>query len=80
MEHLEEKIKTLRAQNIEVSAEVERGDPARQVVQSADAHATQLIVLGTHGKSGLNAFWTGSVAPKIVEQTQIPILLVPVRR
>jgi nucleotide-binding universal stress UspA family protein len=79
-DYLEEKIKTLRAQNIEVSAEVERGDPARQVVQSADAHATQLIVLGTHGKSGLNAFWTGSVAPKIVEQTQIPILLVPVRR
>jgi nucleotide-binding universal stress UspA family protein len=79
-DYLAEKMKTLRAQKIEVSAEVERGDPARQVVQSADAHATQLIVLGTHGKSGLNAFWTGSVAPKIVEQTQIPILLVPVRR
>jgi nucleotide-binding universal stress UspA family protein len=79
-EYLEEKMKALQAKKIEVSAEVERGDPARGVVQSADAHAAQLIVLGTHGKSGLNAFWTGSVAPKIVEQTQIPILLVPVRR
>ena len=79
-DYLEEKMKALQDKKIEVSAEVERGDPARQVVQSADAYHTQLIVLGTHGKSGLNAFWTGSVAPKIVEQTQIPILLVPVRR
>ena len=67
-------------QNLDVTAEVERGDPARQVVQSADAQNAQLIVLGTHGKSGLNAFWSGSVAPRIVEQTQLPILLVPVRR
>ena len=79
-DYLEEKINALRKRKIEVSAEVERGDPARQVVQSADAHAIGLIVMGTHGKSGLNAFWTGSVAPKIVELTQIPILLVPVRR
>jgi Universal stress protein UspA and related nucleotide-binding proteins len=79
-EYLEEKMQTLQAQKIAVSAEVERGDPARGVVQSAEAYHAQLIVLGTHGKSGLNAFWTGSVAPKIVEQTQTPILLVPVRR
>jgi nucleotide-binding universal stress UspA family protein len=80
VEYLEEKIKALQEKKLNVSAEVKRGDPARQVVQSADANHSQLIVLGTHGKSGMNAFWTGSVAPKIVEQTQIPILLVPVRR
>jgi nucleotide-binding universal stress UspA family protein len=79
-EYLEEKVKQLKNKGIIASAEVERGDPAKQVVQSAIAHASDLIVLGTHGKSGLNAFWTGSVAPKIVEQTTLPILLVPVRR
>lgn len=79
-EYLEEKITDLQKYKIEVSAEVERGDPARQVVQSADAQEAQLIVLGTHGKSGMNAFWAGSVAPKIVEQTHRPILLVPVER
>jgi nucleotide-binding universal stress UspA family protein len=79
-EYLAEKLKLLQEKGIEASAEVERGDPAKQVVQSPVAHASDLIVLGTHGKSGLNAFWTGSVAPKIVEQATIPILLVPVRR
>ena len=79
-DYLNKKNSLLKARGLESSIEVERGDPARQVVQSAVAYHARLIVLGTHGKSGLNAFWTGSVAPKIVEQTQIPILLVPVRR
>ena len=79
-DYLEEKLSALHKIKIEASAEVERGDAARQVVQSAGTHRVQLIVLGTHGKSGLNAFWSGSVAPKIVEQTEIPILLVPARR
>ena len=80
VEYLEEKIKHLSTFGITASAEVQRGDPAGQVVQSATEHHSQLIILGTHGKSGLSAFWAGSVAPKIVEQTALPILLVPVRR
>jgi len=80
VEYLEEKIKQIQKKNIPITAEVERGDPARQVVQSADANDSQLIILGTHGKIGLTAFWAGSVATKIVEQTHRAILLVPVRR
>ena len=79
-EYLEEKLSLLNSKGIKASAEVERGDPAKEVVQSASEYDSRLIVLGTHGKSGMNAFWTGSVAPKIVEQTTLPILLVPVRR
>lgn len=79
-EYLEEKLSQLKARGIHASAEVQRGDPAKEVVQSASVNDSRLIVLGTHGKSGMNAFWTGSVAPKIVEQTTLPILLVPVRR
>jgi nucleotide-binding universal stress UspA family protein len=79
-EYLEEKIKILTDDKVEVSAEVERGDPARQVVQSAITNHSQLIILGTHGKAGMHAFWASSVAPRIVEQTQLPVLLVPIRR
>ena len=76
---MEEKIHLLQSKGVQISAEVQRGDPAKEVVQSASTNDSRLIVLGTHGKSGMNAFWTGSVAPKIVEQTTLPILLVPVR-
>ena len=53
-----------------------RGDPAPQVV--AAARGSDLIVIGTHGKAGMKAFWSGSVASKIITQTHHPILLIPV--
>ncbi|HCS40223.1 MAG: hypothetical protein CVU45_03975 [Chloroflexi bacterium HGW-Chloroflexi-7] len=65
---------------INPKAEVHRGDPAQEVVKSANRSNADMIILGTHGKSGLNAFWSGSVAPKILARTKIPVLLYPVRR
>ena len=56
----------------ELGAAVERAE-AR--VARADCH---LIVLGTHGKTGMDAFWAGSVAHRICGQSRIPLLLIPV--
>jgi nucleotide-binding universal stress UspA family protein len=44
----------------------------------AERVRSDLIVLGTHGKTGTDAFWSGSIAPKISSKTSIPLLLVPV--
>jgi nucleotide-binding universal stress UspA family protein len=78
--YLDEKLKQLYTRGILASAEVERGDPAQEVVKSATNQKADLIVLGTHGKKGMDALWAGSVAPLIVDRTHLPILLVPVRR
>jgi len=67
------------SRGLDCEAEVQRGDPAQEVVKSAVNSNADLIVLGTHGKSGLNAFWSASVAPKILSRTKIPVLLYPVR-
>lgn len=77
-DYLQEKLNGLTKEGVEASAEVERGDPAQEVVKSADERRADLIILGTHGKKGMEALWAGSVAPKIVSRTVIPILLVPV--
>ncbi len=61
-----------------ITGEVQRGDPAKQIVRSAREFKADMIVLGTHGKSAMDAFWSGSVTPKIVTQTHLPLLLVPV--
>ncbi|MCX6055635.1 MAG: universal stress protein [Chloroflexi bacterium] len=79
-EYLQEKLEVWRKKGINCAAEVQRGDPAQEVVKSALNSNANIIVLGTHGRSGLNAFWSGSVAPKIVAKTLIPVLLYPVRR
>ena len=38
-----------------------------------------LIVMATHGRSQLGAFWAGSVAPRVSSRVKKPLLLVPVR-
>jgi nucleotide-binding universal stress UspA family protein len=75
--YLQSRVEYWRKQGLDVSAEVRRGDPAHAVVASAEGNGDNLIILGTHGKAGINAFWAGSVTPKIVGQTRLALLLVP---
>ena len=79
-DYLQGKMENWRAKGLNCEAEIHRGDVAQEVVIGCARFKSDMIVMGTHGKSGLGAFWAGSVAPKIVNKTQIPILLVPVRR
>lgn len=77
-EYMQEKLNDLEAKKIVATGEVERGDPAAEVVKSADNQKVDMIILGTHGKKGIDALWAGSVAPQIYSRTHLPILLVPV--
>jgi nucleotide-binding universal stress UspA family protein len=60
-----------------VTIEVRRGDPAEEIVKSTAAGETDLLVLGTHGTIGTQAFWSGGVAAKVARKTAAPVLLVP---
>jgi len=80
VEYLQHLLDGICGKGINCEAEVQRGDPAQEVVKSAITSNADLIILGTHGKSGLNAFWSGSVAPKIIAKTKKAVLLYPVRR
>lgn len=63
---------------LSVTAEVGRGDPTAMILETAKRIEADLIVLGTHGRSGLDAFWSASVAPRIAGKAEVPVLLVPV--
>jgi nucleotide-binding universal stress UspA family protein len=68
----------LRREGFEASAHVLRGDPASVIIDAAEQAKIDLIVLGTHGKTGMDAFWAGSVAHRICGQSKVPLLLIPV--
>ena len=76
--YLIEQMGKLLDQNISVTGEVQRGDPAKQIAHSASEVRADMIVLGTHSKTAMDAFWSGSVTPKLATQTHLPLLLVPV--
>jgi nucleotide-binding universal stress UspA family protein len=57
---------------------VQRGAPADVIVKTAARVQADLIVLSTHGRGQMEAFWSGSVTPKVASRTHLPLLLVPV--
>jgi nucleotide-binding universal stress UspA family protein len=78
-EHLHGYVARLQTTGLPVTAEVCRGDPATNIVRTARRVSADVVVLGTHGKAGMDAFWSGSVAPQVVSRSHVPLLLVPVR-
>ena len=77
-EHFQALLAGLRQEGFEASTHVLRGDPASVIVAAAAQTDIDLIVLSTHGKTGMDAFWSGSIAHRICSQSRIPLLLVPV--
>ena len=53
-----------------------QGDAADEVLKFADEQMCDLIVLSTHGRSGITRFLMGSVAEKIVRHSKIPVMSV----
>lgn len=68
----------MEREGFEASAHVLRGDPASVIVEAANLPLINLVVLGTHGRTGMDAFWSGSVAHRICSQSKVPLLLVRV--
>jgi len=52
------------------------GDPATAVVEAANEENADLIVLGTHGRTGLTRLLMGSVAEAVVRRAKCPVLVV----
>jgi nucleotide-binding universal stress UspA family protein len=77
-EYLQVRLKALRSENMEADSRVLRGDPAAAIDSAALLLGVDLIVMATHGKSGMDAFWAGSVGHKVSSRSRVPILLIPV--
>jgi len=59
-----------------VEGVVARGTPHEAVLEYADEHDVDLVVMGTHGRTGLDRYLLGSVTEKIVRLSDAPVLTV----
>lgn len=55
------------------------GDPAQEIVDFADKQNTNLIVMSTHGRTGVTRWALGSVADRVLRATKRPVALIRVR-
>jgi len=90
-DYLEKKVKSAREKGLNVRYEVlvgnpaesitdyatePVGDPASSITYYADKKGADLIVIATHGRSGIGRWARGSTADKILRSSKIPVLMV----
>jgi len=59
-----------------VVTEVLDGHPAEELDTYAESHGVNLIVIGSHGRKGLDRLLIGSVADKIIRGARVPVLVI----
>ncbi|MBK8480859.1 MAG: universal stress protein [Proteobacteria bacterium] len=62
--------------HVQVRGRLESGDPTETVVELAAREGFELVVMGTHGRTGLSHVFLGSVAEKIVRRASCPVLTI----
>lgn len=68
---------TLRQQGYKVQIHVTEGEPAADVIlETAAGFGIDTIVMSTHGRSGISRWVFGSVADRVLRQSNIPVLIV----
>lgn len=63
--------------DIEISSEVKIGSPAEAIIEFAREKNVDIIIMATHGRTGISRFMIGSVAEKTIRQSTIPLLVIP---
>ncbi|PSP28797.1 universal stress protein [Halobacteriales archaeon QH_10_67_22] len=62
---------------VDVERHLRRGKPHEEIVDAAEEYGADLVVMGTHGRTGLDRFAsTGSVTERVVRITAVPTLVV----
>jgi nucleotide-binding universal stress UspA family protein len=64
------------SKGIAVETRVMPGQPAHTILDHAHAGAFDLIVMGTHGRTGFSHLFVGSVAERVVRRAPCPVLTV----
>ena len=74
--YLEKREQELRADGFDASAILTWGDPAKRIVEAAEAGDCDLIAMATHGHKLMGDLIYGSVATDVRHCSKIPVLLV----
>jgi nucleotide-binding universal stress UspA family protein len=75
-ETLAEIAERARDAGVVVATEQRQGQPHRSIVEYAKDADVDLVVMGTHGRTGLQRYLLGSVTEKVVRTCDVPVLTV----
>jgi nucleotide-binding universal stress UspA family protein len=59
-----------------VKSKVTAGDPSDEILNYIDTNKIDLVIMGTHGRKGLDKVIFGSVAERVVKSATVPVMVV----
>jgi nucleotide-binding universal stress UspA family protein len=65
-----------REAGVEVTTTTQVGQPSRTIVEYAEDHDVDHVVIGSHGRRGLSRVLLGSVAELVVRRSPVPVTVV----
>lgn len=77
--YLEKIAGKLAKKGVTAVTEVLAGNPAEKIIEYARNRDIDLIAMSTHGRSGVSRLVFGSVADKVIRQSEVPVLIKPAR-
>ncbi|MCS6843243.1 MAG: universal stress protein [Caldilineales bacterium] len=77
--YLEELCRRAASGGVRAEPVVRSGQPAEEIISYAHEAGCDLIVMSTHGRSGIGRWVYGSVADKVLRGADVPVLLVRAR-
>ena len=78
-EYLSRISQSLAAGGLTVDTTIPHLEPALGIVKEAERNPNNLIVITSHGRSGLARWWMGSVADKVIHMSDNPVLILRAR-
>ena len=76
LDYLSEQVKRLKDRGIDAEAKVIFGMASQSLTQYAEKNGIDLIIIATHGRSGISEWFWGSVAERVLKTSKIPVLMV----
>lgn len=68
--------KEVEAEGVEAETDLRIGHPTEEILRVLEEREPRLLVMATHGRSGLSRWWYGSVASALVRQAPVPTMMV----
>lgn len=73
---LEEATEQAEMHDVTINTEIQSGPTKRAIVEYADDHGMDHIVVGSHGRSGASRILLGSVAETVARRSSVPVTIV----
>lgn len=69
-------VEAMADEDVDVVTSVRSGVPSETIIEYADEGDVDVIVMGTHGRTGLRHALLGSVAERVIRNATVPVLVV----